>query len=159
MDSIMEHRAFMCGVSLELPDFCQVIVTDQRLTCSSPVESRYYNIKSFDIVLVCHKCGESLDDNSVIKFNKLKQQYRTVLPACHGRCSKAPQDGWTMKGVTKKTVKALKRKTPNVDLRTFCPRPIEHSFDGWLADSKQVWNQIIFDNRIKRQIKKRRTRL
>ena len=83
----------------------------------------------------------------------------TVLPACHGRCSKAPYDGWIMNGVTKKTVNPLKRKTPNVDLRTFSPRPFEHSFDGWLADSRQVCDQLRFELRVKRQIKKRRTRL
>ena len=72
---------------------------------------------------------------------------------------RAMADGWIMNGVTKKTVNPLKRKTPNVDLRTFSPRPFEHSFDGWLADSTQVWNQLRFELRVKRQIKKRRTRL
>ena len=92
---------------------------------------------------------------SIVKVNQLKQQYMTVLPACHGRYSKAPHDGWIVKGVTKKTVNSLKRKTPDVDLRTFSP----HYFNDWLADSKQVWNQIRFELRVQCQIKKRRKRL
>ena len=122
-------------------------------------------------------------------------EWRTVLPACSGKCSNAPKLGWITTGITKKGVTAgkTKRKRKNIDLRSFVPRPIEGNFDDWLADSKPacnsavsgrgilegrgvdedsdggggqgvcrlpntalVWDQLLFELRTKRQIKRRR---
>ena len=98
---------------------------------SKPVEPRFFNITSFDVVLVCHQCGEELDDDAISKFNDLKVEWKTVLPACPGKCSNAPNLGWVTRGVTKKTRKpTLKRKNAvSIDLRTFRPRPIESCFN------------------------------
>ena len=60
------------SVPLDIPEACQIIVTDQRLICSNSVEPRLYNITSFDIALVCHQCGIELTDDLVQKFNSLK---------------------------------------------------------------------------------------
>ena len=114
---------------------------------------------TFDIILVCHRCGEQLEDGAVQKFNKLKLEWHTVLPACSGKCANAPNHGWVPTGITKKGAKSRpKRKRVNVDLSTFIPRPIEDGFDAWLADSKLAWSQIRFENRTKHQIKKQRTK-
>ena len=106
---------------------------------------------------MCHRCGDELEDEAIEKFNQLKTEWKTVLPACSGKCSNAPKLGWVTSGVTKKGVTAagsLKRK--HVDLRSFVPRPIEGSFGDWLADSKLVWDQLRFELRTRRQIKRRR---
>ena len=88
-------------------------------------------------------------------------EWKTVLPACSGKCSNAPNLGWTTKGVTKKAHKPrMKRKNaPGIDLCTFRPRPIEGCFDDWLADSQQAWDQLRFILETRQQIKKRRKRL
>ena len=100
-----------------------------------------------------------IPDQSVEKFNTLKQQWKKVLPACAGKCSNAPNKGWVTTGITKK--RYPKRKRVSIDLRTFTPRPLtgEHSFGDWLNDSKQVWNQLRSEIRANRQITKRRKRL
>ena len=54
---------------------------------------------------------------AISKFNRLKQEFRTVLPACTGSCSTAPKQGWITSGITKKTVARQKRKR-NIDVRT-----------------------------------------
>ena len=98
---------------------------------------------------------------AISKFNRLKQEFRTVLLACTGSCSNAPKQGWITSGITKKTVARQKRKR-NIDVRTtFRPRPLKgpKSFLGWLSDSKQLWDQLRFDMRVKRQINKRRNQL
>ena len=85
----------------------------------------------------------------------------SVLPACSGKCSNAPNLGWIMKGVTKKARKPrLKRKyAETIDLCTFRSRPIEVCFADWLADSKQAWDQLRLILRTKKQIRKHRKRL
>ena len=162
VESIVEHNTFCCGVAFDLPVSCQIITTDQRLTCSSPVQNRFYNVKDLDLILVCYRCGEELDEDSIQKFNDLKLKWKTVLPACSGKCSNAPNSGWITKGETKQGTKssAGKKRKPacSIDLSTFRPRPIEDNFDDWLADSKLAWNQRMFEIRTKRQIKRRRKR-
>ena len=133
----------------------------QLLTSSSPVEKRYYNVKDLDLVLVGYRCGEELDEDAIKKFNELKEQWKTVLPACSGKCSNAPNKGWITTGQTKQGAKysaGIKRtaNTISIDLKSFRPRPIEASFDDWLADSKLAWRQHRFETRTKRQIKRRR---
>ena len=94
------------------------------------------------------------------KFNTLKQEWKTVLPTCSGKCSNAPNLGWITTGKTKKGLKHRpKRMLDNVDPCTFRSRPIEDGFADWLADSKQVWDQLRFHVATKNQIKKRRKRL
>ena len=99
-----------------------------------------------------------LDKSAIQKFHTLKQEWKTVLPACSGKCSNAPNLGWITKGVTKKAPKPRpKRKhVGNIDLCTFRPRPIEGCFADWLADSKLAWEQLRFVR--KNQIKRRRKR-
>ena len=120
------------------------------------MEPRYYNIKNFDITLVCRQCGTDLNDSAINKFNRLKQEFKIVLPACTGKCSNAPNHGWTTSG-PKKNVVGQKRKR-NIDVLTFRPRPLGglKSFPGWLSDSKLLWNELRLNLRVKRQIKKRR---
>ena len=65
---------------------------------------RARNSRIIDIILVCHNCGAELDEQSVEKFNTLKQQWKKVLPACAGKCSNAPNKGWVTTGITKKRV-------------------------------------------------------
>ena len=159
----MEHNAFCCGAPLDIPESCQLIATDQRLTCSCPIEPRYYKINRFEITLVCHLCGGELDSDAVDKFNDLKLQWKTVLPACHGECSNAPNEGWTTKGETKKCVRPPKRNQVRLklDLINFRPPPIgvtENSFQSWLAHSKPAWDELMHTLRMQRQKKKRRKR-
>ena len=114
------------------------------------------------MILVCYRCGEELDEEAIRKFNDLKLNWQTVLPACSGKCSNAPNSGWITKVKTKRGAKssAGKKRKPacSIDLSTFRPRPIEDNFDDWLADSKLAWNQRMFEIRTKRQIKRRRKR-
>ena len=71
-----------------------------------------------------------------------------------GKCSNAPNLGWITTGKTKKGLKHRpKRMLDNVDPRTFRSHPIEDDFANWLADSKQVWDQIRFHLATKNQIK------
>jgi len=163
IESIIEHNAFCCSVPLDIPELCQIITTDQRLTCSSPVEPRYYNIKRFEITLVCHQCGCELDSDAVDKFNELKPQWKTVLPACVGKCSNAPNEGWITKGATKKCARLAKRKQVrlNIDLINFRPPPVgvtDNSFQSWLAHSKPAWDELRHALRMQRQKQKRRKR-
>ena len=111
----------------------------------------------------CDSC--TLNDDFYKGKLILKLKWKTVLPACAGKCSNAPNKGWITKGQTKQGAKSsagTKRKPANVisiDLNTFRPRPIEVNFDDWLADSKQAWDQHRFEMRTKRQIKRRRKTL
>ena len=71
--------------------------------------------------------------------------------------------GWKMTGKTKRGALvrggALKRKAHElqIDLKTFRPTKIEHSFDDWLADSRPAWSQLLYVLRTQRQIKKQKT--
>ena len=64
-----------------------------------------------------------------------------------------------MSGKTKRNIRGRKRKkkTLDIDLKTFKPRPLGNSIDTlqlWLADSKLAWNQLRELLYIKRQVKK-----
>ena len=100
-----------------------------------------------------------LSAESIKKFNALKIQWKTVQPACSGKCSNAPNKGWIMKGAIKKGVRPAKRKhAVSIDLLTFRPPPIEESFQNWLAHSKPAWDELVYMLRTKSLIKKRRKR-
>ena len=138
----------VCGMELpfQIPT-SNLIFIDQRITCGKPVEPRFYKC-DFSGGIPCRKCGDDLDEDAVVKFNKLKLDFNTVLPCCSSAsCATGPHDGWKMSGKTKRNIRGRKRKkkTLDIDLKTFKPRPLGNSIDTlqlWLADSKLAWNQL-----------------
>ena len=97
-----------------------------------------------------------------------------VLPACKegSDCSSKPNGGWvTLKPkkagisqakksrqVFRSQKKSTKRKAAQlkIDLKTYKCTKIEHSFEIWLAESKLAWDQLRYEIRTKRQMKKQR---
>ena len=147
-------------MALDFPQDSQHIFTDQRLTCTNSVESRFYK-NDFGFI-PCQKCGCNLGPDGITKFNSLKKDYSTVIPCCNGVCAVGPAKGWRTSGKSKKKLRSVKRKavSMNIDLHKFRPRPIGGtvaSLRNWLADSRPAWNQLIATMRIKRQIKKHKS--
>ena len=60
--------------------------------------------------------------------------------------------------VLDRTKKSTKRKAAQlkIDLKTYKCTKIEHSFEIWLAESKLAWDQLRYEIRTKRQMKKQR---
>ena len=78
----------------------------------------------FNWGIPCRKCGDDLDEDSVVKFNTLKLDFNNVLPCCSSAsCAKGPQDGWKSSGKTKRHIRSRKRKQVvlDIDLKTFKP--------------------------------------
>ena len=154
---ILNHALWFDTSQATLSKHQSLIFTDQRLTCSNPVEARFYKSK-FDYI-PCHKCGAELDADGIEKFHLMKRDYLTVLPCCTGVCAVGPTKGWITKGKSKRNIRAGKRKAicMNINLTTFQPRPIGNtveSLQDWLADSIPAWNQLLSLLKMKRQIKK-----
>ena len=118
-------------------------------------------------------CGMKLEEDGILKFQKLQMQYKVVLPACDAKdCTANPKLGWLCSSPTKQGVKdstrVMRGKRDNkvagkrdasalsIDLNTFKCRRVESDFDGWLADSIRVWDQLRFQMAARRRIKKQR---
>ena len=137
---------------------------DGRLTCVSPIESKYYAMKPQQ-PLICHHCGVVLGEAEITKFEQTRLKFNIVLPACDGDCAALPSEGWVTKkpkrvGIqyAKKAKKNRKRKivSLDIDLQTFVPRRIEDGIEDWLADSKPAWNQLLYKLKVQRRLKKKR---
>ena len=111
-----------------------------------------------------------------LEYVKLQMQYKVVLPACDAKdCTAKPNLGWVCSSPTKQGVKdstrAMREERDNrvagkrdasalsLDLNTFNCRSVGNDFDGWLADSKRVWDQLRFRMAARSRIKKQRRRI
>ncbi len=94
----------MCSESLIPPHSYQYlqevgIYTDHRKRCSDMVEASYYSHNSGP--LICHTCCSVLSPEDQIKYKRLKNDNKSVIP-CSGSldCMRsAPRypDGWVLK--------------------------------------------------------------
>ena len=140
-----------------------------NMVCSSKIERQYYKLQ-IDFPVVCYMCGMKLEEDGILKFQKLRTQYKVVLPACDAEdCTAKPNMGGICSSPTKRGVKDSKRakrdakvagkrnaSALSIDLKTFKIRPIGSDFDGWLADSKRVWDQHRYQMIARRRMKKQR---
>jgi len=101
---LQEDTDWVCSESLIPPHSYQYlqevgIYTDHRKRCSDMVEASYYSHNSGP--LICHTCCSVLSPEDQIKYKRLKNDNKSVIPCCGSldcmRSAPRYPDGWVLK--------------------------------------------------------------